>query len=482
MKRVLSTFAIAGLGGLVSLGIYKSVEPEKTALNAWTTPSQVKYVNLPGSSPETAIDFTVAADRTIHSVVHIKTEYATENNMMDDPFQLFFGHRGQNPIPQQGSGSGVIISEDGYIVTNNHVIDRAEKINVTLNNKQTYTAEVVGKDPATDLALIKVDAKALPFVTFGNSDNVKVGEWVLAVGNPFNLTSTVTAGIVSAKARNINILENDPTRGLFPIESFIQTDAAVNPGNSGGALVNSQGELIGINSAIASNTGSYAGYAFAIPANLVKKVTGDLAEYGTVQRAFLGISIRDIDSRLASEKKINEFKGVFVSGLSEGGAAKEAGLNEGDIIVKVGEIAVNSSPELQEQVSRYRPGDKVLISVLRDGKEKEFEVRLKNKNNTTDVIRKEKTEAMSSLGATFQQVNSDEQKKLRINGGVKIIDLAPGKLKNAGIKEGFIITSVDKKPVRSVEELSGILNGKQGGVLIEGVYPNGLRAYYGFGL
>ncbi len=483
MKRVLSTFAIAGLGGMVSLGIYKAAEPESTTAGLATPTTAVKYVNLPNSSPEAAIDFTTAADRTIHTVVHIKTEYESEGNtLMNDPFQLFFGHRGQSPVPQQGSGSGVILSEDGYIVTNNHVIDRASKIEVTMNNRQTYRAEVVGKDLATDLALIKIDAKGLPFVAFGNSDNVKVGEWVLAVGNPFNLTSTVTAGIVSAKARNINILENDPSRGLFPIESYIQTDAAVNPGNSGGALVNSHGELIGINSAIASNTGSYAGYAFAVPANLVKKVTGDLAEFGTVQRAFLGISIRDIDSKLAEEKKINEFKGVFVSGLSEGGAAKEAGLIEGDIITKVGEISVNSSPELQEQVSRFRPGDKIHVSVLRNGKEKDFEIKLKNKNNTTDVIKKEKTEAMSTLGATFQEVTADEQKKLRIGGGVKIIQLSPGKLRSAGIKEGFIITSIDKKPVKSVEELHAILDGKQGGVLIEGVYPNGLRAYYGFGL
>lgn len=483
MKKVISTFVIAGLGGAVALGVYKVTENERTVTYATAQPA-VRFVNMPRSTPETTADFTVAAEKTVHGVVHIKTEYPADNSyMLNDPFHLFFGDRGgQNPIPQLGSGSGVIISENGYIVTNNHVIDKAEKIEVILNNKQTMKAEVVGKDPATDLALLKVEGKGLPFISFGNSDDLKVGEWVLAVGNPFNLASTVTAGIVSAKGRNINILENDPSKGLFPIESFIQTDAAVNPGNSGGALVNTNGELIGINAAIASNTGSYTGYAFAIPVNIVKKVTGDLVEFGTVQRAFLGVSIRDIDSKLATEKNLKEYKGVFVAGLTEGGAAKAAGFKEGDVITKIGPVSVNSAPELQEQVSRFRPGDKIHVTLLREGKETDLEVVMKNKNGNTDVIRKEKAEPISALGATFSEPGTDELKKLRITGGVKIDELTAGKLKSAGIKAGFIITSVDKKPVRTVEELESILGQKQGGVLIEGIYPNGLRAYYGFGL
>jgi S1-C subfamily serine protease len=336
------------------------------------------------------------------------------------------------------------------------------------------------------LALLKIEEKNLPYLTYGNSDDVKVGQWVLAVGNPFNLTSTVTAGIVSAKGRNINVLEGDPNRGMFPIESFIQTDAAVNPGNSGGALVNTRGELVGINSAIASNTGSYAGYSFAIPVNMVKKVIKDLLEFGTVQRAYIGVSIRDIDNRLAEEKGIKEFKGVYVSGITDDGAAANAGIQEGDIIMKVGDSEVNSSPELQEQVGKYRPGDKVEVTVMRDAKAISLPVILKNKNNTTTLFVREKEKVnqgdqINFLGATFSQVSDEEKIKLRIRSGLKILKLSAGKLASSGIKEGFIITSVDKRPINSPEDLK-FLETKKGGVLIEGVYPNGFRAYYGFGL
>ncbi|MFY8029197.1 MAG: PDZ domain-containing protein, partial [Bacteroidia bacterium] len=297
----------------------------------------------------------------------------------------------------------------------------------------------------------------------------------------FNLTSTVTAGIISAKGRNINALEANAGRGNYPIESFIQTDAAVNPGNSGGALVNTAGELIGINSAIASNTGSYAGYSFAVPVNIVKKVMADLSEFGTVQRAFIGVSIREIDNKLAEEKNLTLYQGVYVAGLTEGGAADNAGIKEGDIITKIGDTKVNSSPELQEQVSKYRPGDKVNVTVVREGKEKVLALMFKNKNNNTDLMKKEKMSVVKALGAVFEPISDEEMQRLRIANGLKVKQLGQGKLANSGIKEGFIITSIDKKAVNDVEDL-GFLETKKGGVLIEGVYPNGFRAYYGFGL
>jgi S1-C subfamily serine protease len=343
---------------------------------------------------------------------------------------------------------------------------------------------VVGKDPNTDLALIKIDEKELPYIRFGNSDDVKVGQWVLAVGNPFNLTSTATAGIISAKGRNISALENDPSKGIYPIESFLQTDAAVNPGNSGGALVNLDGELIGINAAIASATGYYTGYSFAIPVNIVRKVMSDLREFGSVQRAFLGVSIRDIDSKLSEEKDLGISQGIYVAGLSDGGAAEASGIREGDVITKIAGTAVKSTPELQEQVSRYRPGDIIQVTIVRNRKESELAVTLRNKNGQTGIIRnvKDIVKPSSFMGASFESVSEKEKNRLRIQHGVKIIRLQTGKLASSGMREGFIITSVDKRPVDSIEDLISYLDSKKGGVLIEGVYENGVKGYYGFGM
>ncbi|HEX8515785.1 MAG TPA: Do family serine endopeptidase [Bacteroidia bacterium] len=486
MKKILSVFTIAAIGGVTSLGISHLLhENPSTQASMLGYQPPVKYVNIP-AGPESSIDFTAAAEQTVHAVVNVKTTYPLQTNQniyMYDPFRDFFGQRApQRQEAPMSTGSGVIVSQDGYIVTNNHVIDGAEKIEITLNDKRTYTADLIGKDPSSDLALIKIKETGLPFMGYGNSDNVKVGEWVLAVGNPFNLTSTVTAGIVSAKGRNINILDNDPEKGLNPVESFIQTDAAVNPGNSGGALVNTKGELIGINSAIASNTGSYTGYSFAIPVNLARKVVADLLEFGEVQRAFIGVSIRDLDAKLAKEKSINEIKGVYVNGLTSGGSGEEAGIKEGDVITKVGDVAVNNTPELQEQISRFRPGNKVMITLKRNNQEKVIPVVLKNKNGNTNVVEKAKIEVVSALGATFEDINSNDMKKLGIEHGLKINKLGAGKLLSAGIKEGFIITNVDKKKISSVDDIKAALETKKGGVLIEGVYPNGMRAYYGFGL
>jgi serine protease Do len=485
MKRVIGAFVIAIVGGASALGLNSLFNKNQDHAQYLPAQQSVKYVNLPYSPPEGAIDFRSAAEMSIHAVVHVKTVTEVQNtSFSNDPFQNFFGGGGmqQGPQLQQASGSGVIISADGYIVTNNHVIDHAQKIEVTLNDKRTYEAKVIGKDPAYDVAVLKIEEQKLPYIAYGNSDEVRVGEWVLAVGNPFNLTSTVTAGIVSAKGRNINIIDNDPQAGVNAVESFIQTDAAVNPGNSGGALVNTRGELIGINTAIASQTGSYAGYAFAVPSNLVHKVVSDLMEYGTVQRAYLGVMIRDIDSRLAKEKNISETEGVYVNGVNEGGSAALAGVKEGDIIVKVGTQPVNSVPELQEQISRFRPGDKVALTVKRGDSETTLAAILKNKDNNTRIVERESTEVTKSLGATFESLADEEKSKLGIQNGLKVTRLEVGKLRNAGIKEGFIITSIDHKQVNSKEELKSVLDHKKGGILIEGLYPNGMRAYYAFGL
>ncbi|CAN5546770.1 trypsin-like peptidase domain-containing protein [soil metagenome] len=488
MKKILGVFAIASIGGLTALGLNHLINSNsdvQTSQMAYQAP--IKYVKLPGSSaPEIAVDFTTAAANSVHSVVNVTTTYPlqTQNQYLYDPFLDLFGSRGQRQ-PQQApmsTGSGVIISQDGYIVTNNHVVDGADKVEITLNDKRSYTAEIIGRDPSTDLALLKIKEEGLPFASYGNSDEVKVGEWVLAVGNPFNLNSTVTAGIISAKGRNVNILENNAAQGKFPVESYLQTDAAVNPGNSGGALVNAKGELIGINSAILSMTGSYTGYSFAIPVNIARKVVADLVEFGEVQRAFIGLSIADLDGKLAKEKSINQIKGVYIKGVVAGGSGEEAGIKEGDVVTKIGETEVNNTPELLEQISRYRPGNKINITLTRNNQEKVLPVTLKNKNGNTDIVTKPKIEVVSTLGASFEEVSKDEMKQLNIANGLKVSKLGAGKLLSAGIKEGFIITSVANKKISTLDDIKSTLESKKGGVLIEGIYPNGMRAYYGFGM
>ena len=491
MKKLASVFLIASIGGISALGLNHLMGGDKNSnqISQYANQPAAKYVSLPSSAPETNVDFTTAADLSVHAVVHVKTTYPmnANQNQFYDPFRNLFGGQMPKQEAPMATGSGVIVSQDGYIVTNNHVVDGADKVEITLNDKRSYTAEVIGKDAATDLALLKIKETNLPFITYGNSDNVKVGEWVLAVGNPFNLTSTVTAGIISAKARNINMAENNHSQGsnLGTIESYLQTDAAVNPGNSGGALVNTKGELIGINSAIESNTGSYTGYSFAIPVNITRKVVADLLEFGEVQRALIGVSIRDLDSKLATEKSINEIKGVYVTGTSAGGSGEEAGIKEGDVITKVGDMEVNNVPELQEQVSRYRPGDKVNVTLKRNNQEKVMPVVLKNVKGNTSVVEKPKVEVVSALGASFEQINENDMKKLNIQNGLRISKLAAGKLLSAGIREGFIITNIDHKKINSIDDIKTSMENKKSngqGVLIEGVYPNGMRAYYGFGM
>ena len=484
-KQIVSTLLIASLGGLTALGINNKISKKTNYISDQSAGIPAHYARYMGVPSGNLTDFRYAAQISVHAVVHIKTTFQQKNSYYDDffgmdPFNLF-GNPFQNRQPQQNqiqaTGSGVIISEDGYIVTNNHVVADAEQIEVTLNDKRSFAAKIVGTDPSSDLAVLKIEMNKLPFLVYGNSDSLAIGEWVLAVGNPFNLTSTVTAGIVSAKARNINILG-----GGTSVESFIQTDAAVNPGNSGGALVNTRGELVGINAAIASNTGSYAGYSFAIPVNIVKKVVDDLLNYSEVQRAFIGIEIRDINSQFAEEKKLKDVAGVYVQGLTEKGAAADAGIQEGDIILKIENADINTTTQLLEIVGQHRPGDKITLTINRQNELKTITVILKNKNGDTGIIKKSKEDVISLLGATFSTITDQDKQNLRIQYGVKITDLKPGKLSSAGIRKGFIILSIDKKPIRNTDDIKQTLEGKTGGVLIEGIYTNGMQAYYGCGL
>lgn len=475
MKKIFVLLLFAAIsGGLIAVGSYRYFE-KKSAENIammQSTPSQFASYSQGSLTP--GCDFVQAAEMTVHAVVNIRTEFQRRTSLYEDFFG-FFGNPYGNTQMLSATGSGVIFSADGYIVTNNHVVQDAEKVEVTLNDKRIYNATIVATDPSTDLALLKVDATDLPTIQYGNSDEVKVGEWVLAVGNPFNLSSTVTAGIVSAKARNINILGKNSND--TPVESFIQTDAAVNPGNSGGALVNTRGELVGINAAIASSTGSYTGYSFAIPVNIVRKVMEDLKKYGLVQRAYLGVSIAEIDGKLAENKKLNGIKGVYIGAVIENGSAANAGLKEGDIILSVNGRNINSNSELLESIGQYRPSDKVLISIDRNSKLMEINVVLQNQFGKTDLVKKEDKQLFVFLGATFEALSDEKLAQLNLTNGVMITKVNNSVLNNVGIREGFIITAIDKKNVRSLNDLKNYTN-KKGQTLISGTYPGDWRTYY----
>lgn len=478
MKRIAGMFLIALAGGAFALGLYKAFENKIVYSNNKPQGIPIQKVNYNPSAAFNLPDFEEAASLSVHAVVHIKSEFQKKSMVYDDFFEFFnFGGRPQPreyTTPYSAMGSGVIISGDGYIVTNNHVVQEATRVLVTLNDKREYEAKIIGTDPSTDLALIKIEEPGLPFLTYGNSDEVKIGEWVLAVGNPFNLTSTVTAGIVSAKARNINILGSQGA-----IESFIQTDAAVNSGNSGGALVNTRGELIGINAAIASGTGYYTGYSFAIPVNIVKKVVNDFMKFGKIQRAYLGVYFREIDDQFAKDKGFSDLRGIYVDDVVEGGAAEIAGIKSGDVIIRIDNVNINGKAELMEVIGQKNPSDKATITINRDGKE--FELPLTLQSEETKVIAESNSKIVIH-GATFQPLADTEKAKFNIDYGYKIVSVGDGKLKSAGINQGFIVLSIDRKPIRTVQELKQSLTSRQGGVLIEGVYPNGLRAYYGIGL
>ncbi len=424
------------------------------------------------------VDLTSAAEKTVNAVVHIKTEMQVKTTSYDDFFGTFRHYFG-NPYHNNtyvAFGSGVIISPDGYIVTNNHVVEGADKVTVTFNNKEEKEATIIGTDPTTDLALIKVDGSSLVYLNYGNSDNLKIGEWVLAVGNPFNLTSTVTAGIVSAKARNIHILG-----AASAIESFIQTDAVVNRGNSGGALVNTHGELVGINAAIASHTGVYEGYSFAIPVNIVQKVVGDLMNYGEIQRAYIGVQIRDIDAHFADELGLEQVRGVYIASIVESGGADEAGMQEGDVILSINGYETNSLSTLMGTIAQHSPGEIVNIEVIRNNKLLNYDVILKNQNNTTALVKAEDSFFNEMLGASLQKVKDQELDAMGITSGLKIINIDDGILRRGGISEGFIITDINGVQVNSAITLKrAIQSGKGNYVRLRGVYPNGTKVSYEF--
>ena len=494
MKNNLKSLGLGILGGLLPVIIFmvvissNEIQTNKSVSfnnsdNLLTRPVGLNPISLPIQSQS----FVAASENSLNSVVHVTTQVVTTSFQRDPFYEFFYGPgAGGREFKQygSGSGSGVIVSDDGFIVTNNHVIENAKEIEVTLNDNRKYKAKIIGTDPSTDLAVLKIEETGLTAIPLGNSDQLQVGEWVLAVGNPFNLTSTVTAGIVSAKARNINLLSERGRNDIVPIESFIQTDAAVNPGNSGGALVNTGGELVGINTAIASQTGSYAGYSFAVPVNLVQKVMSDLMDYGVVQRGYLGVKISDVTQELKEEKELPDTKGVYIAKVISDGSADKAGVKTGNVILKVGSKNVNTVAELQEEIGRRRPGDKVILTLRNNKGEEELkDVVLRNKDGETTLISKEDVRKNSSLGATFENLSSKEKKELNIDYGVKIKSLNAGKLKSLGLKEGMIITKLNNDPINSVEQLTNKLNDESNkGVLLEIMTESGRKDYIGFGL
>ncbi|MFW5645393.1 MAG: Do family serine endopeptidase [Bacteroidota bacterium] len=508
MKKFGSLILAAVIGSALTTGVFSVIGPgfEKSVQieHVSDTPVVEAAYTLNEDGEIVPLEFTDVSKKVMPAVVHIKSTQV--HNMRndqyrqypdpfreffdDDLFRHFFGphFRFETPQPQPrhrgpqariGTGSGVIISSDGYIVTNNHVIDNADDIEVTLEDNRVFKAKIIGTDPSTDLALLQIKASNLPSVPLTDSDEVEVGEWVLAVGNPFNLNSTVTAGIVSAKGRNINILQDQSA-----IESFIQTDAAINPGNSGGALVNLQGGLVGINTAIASPTGAYAGYGFAVPANIVSKVVEDLLKYGMVQRGYLGLMIRDVDGNLAREKELNVTKGVYVDSITENSAAGDAGIKEGDVILEANDTEVKTTSKLLEIIGRHHPGDKVSLKVDRKGKELDFQVTLRNREGKEKIYERGTKEILDILGIDLEEIDKETARKLDIDGGLRITKLGAGKLKRqTDIRVGFIITHVNKKTVRTIDQFVNMLEDKKGGVMVEGIYEDYPgRYYYAFGL
>jgi serine protease Do len=490
LKEVAFTIAISAVTAVSVMWGYNKFSPNNNIYAGQAqgvVPSNYHFAGLPGGTtlPPGVVDFTESAAAALPTVVHIKTKtnakQVTNNLPMqqspfgdlfnnDDIFKQFFGQQNGIIPEQRASGSGVIISADGYIVTNNHVVADADEVTVTLNNKKTYTAKVVGRDPSYDLAVIKIDAANLPFLLYGNSDDAKIGQWVLAIGYPLNLETTVTAGIISAKGRSLGL--NKGTRTSSPVESFIQTDAAVNQGNSGGALINTNGQLIGINSAIASPTGFYSGYSYAIPVNIVRKVVDDLIKYGTVQRAFLGVAYApdDIPDDVKLKEGIKDGDGVFVTDISKGGAAEAAGIKKGDFITKINGIAVWSSSELVEQISRFKPSDKISITYSRDGNEKTVDVTLKNNAGNYDIV-KEDNSVISKLGADLATLDAKKAKDYGIAGGVVVKKINTGALSDqTRMRDGFIIIKVDGHDVKSVDEFKK-LTGDAKSITISGFYP-----------
>ena len=445
MKRIVSIVLFSALGGALTLGAYKLFleKPQivmSQSLNGMPNTVQTNYTNTLNAGMENT-DFTVAAEKTLNSVVHVKN---TMNKVVQDPFaEFFYGQgNGSRQYSQVGTGSGVIISSDGYIITNNHVVNNATEIGVTLNNKKEYVAKLIGTDATNDIALVKIDATDLPFVTFGDSDFIKIGEWVLAVGNPYNLTSTVTAGIVSAKGRDLD--------GNGSVDSFIQTDAAVNPGNSGGALVNTKGELIGINTAISSQTGAFVGYSFAVPSNIAKKVVQDLMEFGNVQKAMLGVIGGELDSKVAQNLDIKNTEGFYVSDVSENSGAQKAGLKEKDIIIQMDGVKISTYADLTGFLRTKRPNDKVNVKYIRNGEERSVQVTL-SKNEISKV---------STLGLELKNIDKRELNKMKLENGVKVSAITNKELLNYGVKKGFVIISINGEKVYDVDDVQDKIEAK----------------------
>lgn len=494
MKKISVYVGSAILGSAFTLGAVFFFQPSYkiSVPHAEQTTSkhivQTTNFNNAHSSSSQWFDFTEASAKVMPTVVHIATATTVRSSAYPPGFELwqeFFGPQWGLPQQQEkkdvrkGSGSGVIVQKDGYIVTNNHVIQDADEITVTLNDKRSFTATVIGADPNTDLALIKIDADSLDIIEFTNSDAVKVGEWVLAVGNPFNLNSTVTAGIVSAKGRNINILKQK-----YAIESFIQTDAAINPGNSGGALTNATGELIGINTAIASPTGSYSGYGFAVPSNIVSKVIFDIKTYGFVQRGFLGVSIREVNAELVKEKKLTVSEGAYIESVIEQGAAKKAGIEPGDVITEIDGIKITSPSEIQEIIGRRSPGEEVAVTVVRKSATRTLQLILTNKDGEQKLSEKATLDLIAALGISVKDADAKLLKTMNLKSGVQVTAIETGVVqKHTNMRQGFVITKVDNVIIKNAEQFTTLINAKKGGVLIEGSYPDAVGTfYYAFGL
>jgi len=470
---------MAVLGATIALFTYtKIIEKPSQAISKDSSSVEVRDAKAFLTSmqmQEGQVDFTYAAEQTVHAVVHVHTK-ALVGGQADNPImEWFYGDHYSKPREVSGYGSGVIISSDGYIITNNHVIEDAESVEVTLNDKRTFTAKVTGRDPSTDIALLKINSDNLPFIKYGDSEALKLGEWVLAVGNPFNLTSTVTAGIVSAKGRNLGLLEGD-----YRIESFIQTDAALNMGNSGGALVNTKGLLVGITSAILSPSGAYAGNSFAIPVSIVKKVVDDLKEFGEVQRAIIGVNIRDINSDDADKQSLGAVKGVLITGIVPDGAAEAAGLKENDVIIEFDGVDVNTTSELQVQVGKHRPGDKATVTFLRKGKETTVPIVLKNVAGNTSVVTADMN-GETVFGARVAALGSSDKREMNVDYGVKVVELNEGKFKDLGIKKGYVILSVNGKKVKNASEVRQYTNNESSLKSIGGIQTDGTVFSYQFG-
>lgn len=447
--------------------------------------SQVAYTtNAKGEM--VPLDFTSTAEKVTKAVVHIRSTQAASSRRsqqeIPEQFRQFFQFEPGQQGPSQSTGSGVLINKDGYIVTNNHVVEGADVVDVTLYDNRELKAEVIGTDPDTDLAVIKINEKDLPYLSFVNSDDSKVGEWVLAVGNPFNLNSTVTAGIISAKGRNIGIISSsNREQNRTAIESFIQTDAAINPGNSGGALVDLQGGLLGINTAIASPTGSYSGYGFAVPSNIVSKVVEDLLAFGTVQRGWLGVQVQNVNGDVAEKYSLAVKEGAYVAEFPEKSAAKEAGLKEGDVVVKLDRIAIKSSTALIEYIGQKRPGDKIDVVVNRKGKELNYSVTLKNKAGTIGTVKREEKDAVAALGVELEDVDLKTLNKLDLLSGVRVKSVGNGKLaRYTDMEEGFIITHINDQPVKSAKEVNELIKNKKpgDGITFSGMYEGSPREYF----